>query len=221
MDNNLLDSLDSAGTIPSVKTLSLNFNAVYGLDAVLSCIRDKFPKVTFLSLLGNPCCASELYGSTANQYETYCNKVAEVLTDLKFLDSSSITRKAPKERPIKNNLLTAAKSLRSGNLLEFADAMTKTVVLSGKHAGNQSKQMTMKMLKEVTIAARSAVSTSTNTLVAMGDNVSTRLLGLEPTVVQALVQPPDLESIPLAGGDMLSWATRKRELGIISLEGEC
>ena len=123
-----------------------------------------------------------------------------------------------RKEPIKHNLLTAAKSLRSGNLLTFADAMTKTVVLSGKHAGTQSKQLTMKMLKEVTVAARNAVYKSTNNLAAMGDNVSTRLLGLEPTVVQALVQLPDPETVPRVGDDVLSWATRKRELGIITLE---
>ena len=96
VDNNLLDSLSSAGTIPSVRTLSLNFNAVYCLDAVLTCIHEKFPKLTFLSLLGNPCCASELYGSTTNQYEAYCAKVADTLKDLKFLDSGPVIRKPPK-----------------------------------------------------------------------------------------------------------------------------
>ena len=133
---------------------------------------------------------------------------------MQFLDSSPLVRKPKKPKPIKDNLRDAAKSLRSGKLLTFADAMQKTM----RATTSESQQLTMTMLKEITKAARRSLTTSEKIAVAVGDTVSSRLLGLAQTKIQALVQPPDLDSIPMVGNDLLKSATLKRELGIITLE---
>ena len=52
-------------------TLSLNKNKLLSVDNIVRNAAEKFPKLAFLSLLGNPCCPSDLVGGTAQEYSAY------------------------------------------------------------------------------------------------------------------------------------------------------
>ena len=66
-DQNELKNIDSLPELPSLETLSLNKNDVADLDRFCTAALTKFPTVAHVSLLGNPCCPSELSGGTPEQ----------------------------------------------------------------------------------------------------------------------------------------------------------
>lgn len=49
--------------------LSLNKNRIRGVNDFLMQAVDKFPALKHLSLLGNPCCPSEIFGESREDYE--------------------------------------------------------------------------------------------------------------------------------------------------------
>ena len=66
-DQNELASIDSLPELPLLETLSLNKNNVEDLDRLIATAVKKFPALAHVSLLGNPCCPSELSGGTPEQ----------------------------------------------------------------------------------------------------------------------------------------------------------
>ena len=58
-DHNRVEGVAGWPAIAGLQTLSLNANRVDDLDALLSDVGERFPQLTYLSLLGNPCCPSE------------------------------------------------------------------------------------------------------------------------------------------------------------------
>lgn len=107
LDNNSIESLasitDESGSSMSkqctqhLETLWLNNNRLMDLDEVLDVLADKsrFPRLSYLSLLKNPCCPNEFTGGDTDDYQRYRYYVLWRLKGLKFLDSRQVT---PEER---------------------------------------------------------------------------------------------------------------------------
>jgi Leucine-rich repeat (LRR) protein len=66
-DQNELTSIDSLPELPLLETLSLNKNDITDLDRFIAAAIKRFPTLAHVSLLGNPCCPSELSGGTPEQ----------------------------------------------------------------------------------------------------------------------------------------------------------
>ena len=67
-DDNKLANIDSFPAIPTLRTLSLNKNLIASLAMFLRDAPVKFAGLGYLSLLGNPCCPSEIFGSEKEEY---------------------------------------------------------------------------------------------------------------------------------------------------------
>lgn len=95
LDNNNLRDLRTLPRIPNLTTLSLNNNKLSDIDSALERIRLCCPRVSFVSLLGNPGCPDQLTHPGKNDeddYERYRLYAIHVLPDtLRFLDSRSVT----------------------------------------------------------------------------------------------------------------------------------
>jgi hypothetical protein len=52
-----------------MQVLSLNKNQIVALGSFLVQAVDKFPALKHLSLMGNPCCPSEVFGASRQDYE--------------------------------------------------------------------------------------------------------------------------------------------------------
>eukprot|EP00035_Acanthoeca_spectabilis_P005084 m.110006 g.110006 ORF g.110006 m.110006 type:complete len:898 (+) comp12864_c0_seq1:545-3238(+) len=90
-DSNAIADSDLAHLpgIPGLKTLSLNQNRVQSLLAFVGFANVKYPRLAFVSLLGNPCCPSEVSGGTAEEYSEYRQQLVLSLTQLGWIDSAS------------------------------------------------------------------------------------------------------------------------------------
>jgi hypothetical protein len=93
LDKNGLSSLARAPTLPAVRTLWLNNNALASLVDVLDSVAAAFPGVTYLSLMRNPASpplvvASEADVAAAARYRLY---VLFRLPRLAFLDAAQVT----------------------------------------------------------------------------------------------------------------------------------
>lgn len=89
-DQNEVVSLTTFPVLEHLDTLSLNKNNVTSLPNFLRDAQEKFPKLSYLSMIGNPCCPSELTGGTESEYAEYRGQVLAKLPLLKFLDSEKV-----------------------------------------------------------------------------------------------------------------------------------
>lgn len=92
LDNNrLTDDVSFPGT-QNLSTLSLNKNLLKRLDSLLNKLSSSFPKLQFLSLLGNECCPDFGVGAHFDdkEYIEYRTKVISKFPRLSFLDSSRV-----------------------------------------------------------------------------------------------------------------------------------
>ena len=62
-------------------------------EAFLSQVKDSYPKLSFLSLLGNTACPNELVLKDEDDYQRYRYYVLHTLPGLKFLDSRGVSDK--------------------------------------------------------------------------------------------------------------------------------
>lgn len=96
LDNNKLRDLKTLPSIPTLTTLSLNNNKLTDIDRALERIRERCPKIVYVSLLGNPGCPDQLTNPAAtdeDDYERYRLYAVYVLpASLRFLDSRPVTR---------------------------------------------------------------------------------------------------------------------------------
>eukprot|EP00038_Savillea_parva_P013012 m.208375 g.208375 ORF g.208375 m.208375 type:complete len:984 (-) comp24124_c0_seq1:34-2985(-) len=81
--------LPNLPSLPGLKTLSLNHNKIHSLLAFVGFANVKYPGLTFISLLGNPCCPSPVSGGTEEAYTTYRQQLVLSLTQLGWIDSTS------------------------------------------------------------------------------------------------------------------------------------
>eukprot|EP00040_Diaphanoeca_grandis_P010148 m.51970 g.51970 ORF g.51970 m.51970 type:complete len:271 (+) comp21526_c0_seq1:142-954(+) len=87
LDNNCLGDDMVLPAMPALHTLSLNKNRISDTEKLLVQVKACYPKLRFLSLLGNEACPNELMMKDEDDYKRYRYFVLFHLPDLKFLDS--------------------------------------------------------------------------------------------------------------------------------------
>lgn len=91
LDNNQLGDGVTFPPLPKLTTLTLNKNQISDAEAFLKQISASYPKLTFLSLLGNTACPNELVLKDEEDYQRYRYFVLYSLPKLKFLDSRPVS----------------------------------------------------------------------------------------------------------------------------------
>ncbi|XP_046392428.1 leucine-rich melanocyte differentiation-associated protein-like isoform X2 [Ischnura elegans] len=93
LDNNLLNDAIHFPMLNKLHTLSLNKNKITNLDLLLTKVAHHFPRLTYLSLLGNVACPNQLSDCEKDEedYRRYRYYVLHHLPRLQFLDSSRVT----------------------------------------------------------------------------------------------------------------------------------
>lgn len=92
LDNNNLGDDISLPSIPGLHTLTLNKNRISDTEKFLTQIKQRYPKLAYLSLLGNEACPNELVLKDEDDYKRYRYFVLYHLPGLKFLDSRATTK---------------------------------------------------------------------------------------------------------------------------------
>eukprot|EP01065_Artemidia_motanka_P034700 TRINITY_DN423_c1_g2_i2.p2 TRINITY_DN423_c1_g2~~TRINITY_DN423_c1_g2_i2.p2 ORF type:complete len:195 (+),score=74.15 TRINITY_DN423_c1_g2_i2:78-662(+) len=98
LDNNRLTGVSELPAMPELETLWLNNNAIADLPALLADLREKAPRLRYLSMLGNPACCAELSGARPSDIAAYRSAVSAALPQLRFLDAAPLP-KAPGASP--------------------------------------------------------------------------------------------------------------------------
>ncbi len=93
LDNNDIQSLAQFPPLPHLTTLWLNKNCLDDIQAVLTVLSRTCPRLTYLSLLGNPCAPSELTGASEAEYSRYRILVKHRFPTLQYLDAAPFTPK--------------------------------------------------------------------------------------------------------------------------------
>eukprot|EP00035_Acanthoeca_spectabilis_P020829 m.434787 g.434787 ORF g.434787 m.434787 type:complete len:272 (+) comp17767_c0_seq1:231-1046(+) len=91
LDNNSLGDDVDFPSLPGLTTLSLNKNRISDTEKFLGQVKKAYPKLRFLSLLGNEACPNELVLKDESDYQRYRYFVLYHLPHLKFLDSRAVT----------------------------------------------------------------------------------------------------------------------------------
>lgn len=93
LDNNQLDDNINFPYISSLHTLSLNNNKISQLEYFLAKVKDSFPNIKYLSILGNTACPSQIshVDKDEEDYQRYRYFVLYILENLDFLDSRTVT----------------------------------------------------------------------------------------------------------------------------------
>ncbi|XP_076459871.1 leucine-rich melanocyte differentiation-associated protein-like isoform X2 [Babylonia areolata] len=99
LDNNELSDDTVFPCLRSLTTLCLNKNRFENLDPLLHQLKEKFPQLHYLSLLGNIACPNQLSSSEKDEedYQRYRYYVLYHLPYLKFLDSSAVQQEELQE----------------------------------------------------------------------------------------------------------------------------
>lgn len=99
LDNNQLDDSADFVNSPSLTTLSLNKNCFCDLERLVSMLHQCYPKLTFLSLLGNPACPDQITNPEKDEddYQRYRYYVLHKLVSLRFLDSRPVNNAERRE----------------------------------------------------------------------------------------------------------------------------
>jgi len=145
-DSNAIVSCDALPVMPSVQVLSLNKNQIVSLGAFLEQAVDKFPALRHLSLMGNPCCPSEIFGASQADCDRYVEQVSSALPTLETLDSTRISREAAPTAPAPIVVKVSAEML----MVRFNEMM------DGWHAaqqrGDNTRPMTYLKVKSTLVA---------------------------------------------------------------------
>ncbi|XP_023948085.1 leucine-rich melanocyte differentiation-associated protein [Bicyclus anynana] len=93
LDNNKLGDSVYFPLMPRLKTLSINNNQITDLDGLVQKISEKFPSLTYLSLLSNKACPNELsdLDKDDTDYQRYRYFVLYKVRNLRFLDSRRVS----------------------------------------------------------------------------------------------------------------------------------
>lgn len=130
-DRNRIETIGSCGALLHLRTLSLNNNLIEDLQGTLDVCGTMFPRLSYLSLLGNPCCPSPVTGGTQAQYRAYCEAVQAALPQLRFLDSVAVG-KTQRGKTIFSPLKCAVRNIRHGQFKEAAQNMATSLVVTSE-----------------------------------------------------------------------------------------
>jgi hypothetical protein len=108
LDNNDLSSLSALPSLPVLKTLWLNNNALDDLEELLNVLSRQCPQLEYLSLLRNPCCPNELIGKQETEYRRYRLYTKFRLPVLKNLDATKFSDAEATEAREKGKFLRSA-----------------------------------------------------------------------------------------------------------------
>lgn len=97
VDNNNLECDANIPRMEGLKTLSVNNNKISDLKKFLDLVKEKFPNLTYLSMLKNPACTNEFTGRDSDDYQRYRYYVLYTLRGLRFLDSRPVDDSERKE----------------------------------------------------------------------------------------------------------------------------
>nr|XP_047145123.1 leucine-rich melanocyte differentiation-associated protein isoform X1 [Hydra vulgaris] len=99
LDNNELTDDLELPQLKHLETFTINKNKIKNLEGILMKISTSFPKISYLSLLGNEACPTQLNYTDKDDedYLKYRYCVLQFLPNLKFLDSSPVTQAERKE----------------------------------------------------------------------------------------------------------------------------
>ncbi|XP_065651674.1 leucine-rich melanocyte differentiation-associated protein isoform X8 [Hydra vulgaris] len=99
LDNNELTDDLELPQLEQLETFTVNKNKIKNLKGILMKISTSFPKISYLSLLGNEACPTQLNYTDKDDkdYLKYRYCVLQFLPNLKFLDSSPVTQAERKE----------------------------------------------------------------------------------------------------------------------------
>eukprot|EP00041_Stephanoeca_diplocostata_P011347 m.187137 g.187137 ORF g.187137 m.187137 type:complete len:294 (+) comp18497_c0_seq2:74-955(+) len=92
LDNNSLGDDTVFPALPNLTILTLNKNRISDTEGFLSQVKQLYPKLNYLSLLGNEACPNELVLKDEDDYTRYRYYVLYHLPRLKFLDSRATTK---------------------------------------------------------------------------------------------------------------------------------
>ncbi|XP_043198562.1 leucine-rich melanocyte differentiation-associated protein-like [Amphibalanus amphitrite] len=113
LDNNELTCLQ-LNRMPRMHTLSLNKNKIEELEPLLVTLQRCATRLTYLSLLGNPCSPDQLTGDrfTPEDYARHRLYVLYMLPNLLFLDSMVVSRKERLEAKRRGQYCRTARLIR-------------------------------------------------------------------------------------------------------------
>lgn len=107
LDNNKIGDSVNFPHLPKLKTLSINNNQITDLESLINKINEKFPSITYLSLLSNKACPNQLSDQDKDDadYQRYRYFVLYKLQNLKFLDSRRVSSTERREASIRGEFM--------------------------------------------------------------------------------------------------------------------
>ncbi len=90
LDNNFLHSRSTFHSAPSLHTLWLNHNVVANLAPLAVSITVAFPKLSYLSMMFNPCHPSVMPGATEQTFRQYRLLIVTLLPRIQAIDAVSV-----------------------------------------------------------------------------------------------------------------------------------
>ncbi|XP_068235681.1 leucine-rich melanocyte differentiation-associated protein-like isoform X2 [Palaemon carinicauda] len=111
LDNNFIDDSVTLPKLETLHTLSLNKNKVANLEKFLDQVSEKFPKLRYLSMLGNEACPNQLSSLDKDEkdYIRYRLYVLHRLNGLRFLDSTAVRKTELREARKRGALMKTVK----------------------------------------------------------------------------------------------------------------
>jgi hypothetical protein len=121
-DQNLICTVTAVPKLRKLMTLSLNKNRIADTQVLVAELQHRFPKLTFLSLLGNGCCPSELHKAGAGgdsaegessagiAYRRYRQVVFDAAPTLNFLDANPISKIDEGDKEVDDFVVVEAKT---------------------------------------------------------------------------------------------------------------
>ncbi|XP_053603691.1 leucine-rich melanocyte differentiation-associated protein-like isoform X2 [Plodia interpunctella] len=107
LDNNKLGDSVTYPYLPHLRTLSLNNNQISDLEALIEQISERFPSLTYLSLLSNKACPNQLsdFDKDDSDYQRYRYFVIFKLPHLCFLDSRRVFETERREAAVRGEFM--------------------------------------------------------------------------------------------------------------------
>ncbi len=134
LDNNSLTTLASLPSLPRLRTLWANKNAIGNQEEMFAILAAKCPGVTYLSLLFNPCCPNMLMGNTEAEYRRYRVYAKHRLPSLINLDATPISGEEAETAKKKGQFFQTAEG--GSAIAQVISNSSANVSSSGAASGN-------------------------------------------------------------------------------------
>lgn len=142
LDNNEIATLRFLPPLPHLHTLWLNNNELATLDDVVLPLSKQCPRLSYLSLLRNPCCPNELMGKGEAEYRRYRLYVKYRLPTLQYLDAAPFTADEAKEARDKGQFMaTATVSKKADDAAAAGGSEALGALASKSPAGSSSRKL--------------------------------------------------------------------------------